>query len=174
MFAEHLLQPRDWPKPLTWIISLNLSSTWPPEPASLDSQNWSYNPYLKLLLWIPSTKSKDPHPQRGLWAHLALSPPPLCPPTSISLADRGLSRPGCLLSDSGRSLWAVSDIDCLSSPPRLSSRVDHTKCPIIIHCDFTHGVPAQTHACKTDLSSFKLLQRCSDARLPEIPMDSPN
>ena len=129
-------------------------------------------PYLKLLLWIPSTQSKDPHPQCGLWAHLALSPPPLCPPTSISLADRGLSRPGCLLSDSGRGSWAVSDIDCLSSPPRLSSRVDHTKCPIIIHCDFTH---TSTDPRLQDLlSSSKLLQRCSDARLPEIPMDSPN
>lgn len=123
-------------------------------------------PYLKLLLWIPSAANKDPNAQRGLWAHLALSPPPLCPPTSILLADRGVGRAGCLLWDSGRSSWAVSVIDCLSSPPRLSSRLDHTKCPIIIHCDFTHRVPAQTHACKTALSSqaSSTVLRCSLAR----------
>lgn len=91
---------------------------------------------------------------------------------SSSPAGRGLGRACenlCLLWDSGRSLWAVSDIDWLSPPPWLSSRVENTKRPIIIHCDFTHCAPAQTHAQNTALSAFKLLQCCSYCSLPEIP-----
>lgn len=81
----------------------------------------------------------------------------------------GFSVSSCLFQSLWHKFVGCLDIEWLSPPPWVSSRLENTKEPIIIHCDFTQTTQRHRHPPRTlFFFAFKLL-RSSCYSLPETP-----